>query len=208
MKWFIALLLVTINTMAFSAPDNYVGVFYCEDPKLRFVVAEKENNLFLWLPKHTMTLQKNGEGVWQNDRDITLRLYDYHAQLQMPLRTYDNCKLAKNESIWERAKLAGFDFRGIGNEPSWILILENGHKKLYIDFPLNDVTFEANVTYIPEENRTIFKADNPEIKSLVLTNKKCMDSMSGEEFHATVEFEVDSAVLGKRKVQGCGKALH
>jgi uncharacterized membrane protein len=112
------------------------------------------------------------------------------------------CHNDRRRAIWEKAKLDGVDFRAIGNEPGWVLeiqqrsrvvlVTDNGAKRVELPLPP------------PREDRdartTRWKAGELQIEAI---GRPCNDSMSGEAF----ESEVIVTWQG-RTLRGCGRALH
>lgn len=105
---------------------------------------------------------------------------------------------------WETARAAGVDFRGIGQEPGWLLdiyaqnhiVLDWNYGEQRAIFPLPEPTY-------PVEGATRYETQ-ADGHTLVVTTRRfpCQDAMSGEAFPATVEVVIDGAAL-----QGCGRSV-
>lgn len=105
---------------------------------------------------------------------------------------------------WEGARAAGVDFRAIGQEPGWILdiyqqsriVLEWNYGESRVGFPLTEPQY-------PQEGATRYET-GADAHTLVVTIRRfpCQDSMSGENFPATVEIVIDGTTLN-----GCGKGV-
>ena len=117
-----------------------------------------------------------------------------------------DCKVNRQASMWEDAKLRGADFRGLGNEPGWHVELFSGQPSLLVtDYGQSRFYFEASDPQ-PLENTegSVFTgvSQGTEIR-VTLTPGPCQDSMADLEYETRVEVEV-----GGQALQGCGRALH
>lgn len=102
------------------------------------------------------------------------------------------------------ARAAGVDFRGVGQEPGWIVdiyqrdrirvLLDYGETLL--DFPLPAPTYQV-------EGATQYSTQ-AEGRALTITIRRapCEDVMSGEPYASTVELVIDN-----RTLTGCGKSV-
>ncbi len=105
---------------------------------------------------------------------------------------------------WEHARAAGVDFRGIGQEPGWLLdvytqnyiVLDWDYGEKREIFPLPEPTY-------PVQGATRYEA-RTEAHALTITIRRfpCQDTMSGEAFPATVELDIDG-----RTLEGCGRSV-
>jgi uncharacterized membrane protein len=139
-----------------------------------------------------------GEGVevWTLEREAMLRVDgDDHSP----------CALDSQASIWEDARLRGVSFRGVGNEPGWLVeIRGDGSAKLLLDYGERELTIPAmDVDSSAADSRTIYRAvtDSHEVEVTIET-EWCPDSMSDETFDHTVALTVDD-----RSYRGCGRWL-
>ncbi len=116
------------------------------------------------------------------------------------------CKINRQESIWEAAKLDGVDFRAIGNEPGWVLeIRERNKLRFRYDYGQSEIDAIADdIVSDPDSRETVFSAttSSGELR-IVLSGKVCMDSMSDEAFRTSVLVNYMGA-----RYSGCGRALH
>ena len=107
-------------------------------------------------------------------------------------------------SPWEQARTRGITFRGIGNEPGWLVEvgageapalhaeLDYGERKIDVAHarPLTGATGYAGIT-----------GDGIEVK-LQLRHADCSDGMSDETYPASTELKV-----GDKTYTGCGRFL-
>lgn len=127
------------------------------------------------------------------------------ALIEIDGRRYTGCRARPAEAAWEQARVDGVEFRALGNEPGWIL----------------EVDEDAGIAFVTDYGRTRHAFDRPQkIEAagsgqvdyraegsdgsirVVLAFEICRDDMSGEPFpvRATV-------TLAGRTYRGCGRSL-
>ncbi|HET8727046.1 MAG TPA: hypothetical protein VFO41_06005 [Alphaproteobacteria bacterium] len=107
-------------------------------------------------------------------------------------------------SPWDRARLRGVDFRAIGQEPGWLVDIEDGERitvltdygqsRTIVPAPAPETDGQARTTY--------FVATGTHTLTVVLEDAPCQDVMSGEAFPVTVTMELDGQAY-----RGCGRYL-
>jgi putative lipoprotein len=105
---------------------------------------------------------------------------------------------------WEAARAAGVDFRAVGQEPGWMIdIYTRGIIQFVWDYGESYAAFAVAEPTYPQEGSTRYQAHS-DGRSLVVTIRRapCEDSMSGEDFPASVEVVIDG-----RTLSGCGRSL-
>jgi uncharacterized membrane protein len=135
----------------------------------------------------------DGREIWSRGTEVTVALPGVERQ---------SCDAVGPVGPWEGAALLGVDFRGLGQEPGWILDIDLERWILYVgDYAT--VRFAAPV---PEPDRDVsgvvtFDAET-EVHHLIVRIEPtpCNDSMSGQPFSHTVRLDVDGRVLS-----GCGR---
>ncbi len=157
---------------------------------------------WLFLPGQTLKASRavSASGARYDAGDVTLWLKGEEGLLIQPGQPDQHCRNNRRAAIWEGAKLDGMDFRGIGNEPPWILelwpeevVLKTGYEQQRRAWPRPEpVTLERASRF-----------DLGDGVSVVLEGKACADTMSGEGFETTV-----TVTDGGRTYSGCGRALH
>jgi putative lipoprotein len=105
---------------------------------------------------------------------------------------------------WEDARRRGIEFRAIGQEPGWMLEIDNekslylladyGEKKVTLPSPAPTRDSSGTVTYdaVSEEHRV----------TVVIRKLVCYDGMSGFEFTHSVNVTFDG-----KEYRGCGRQL-
>lgn len=105
---------------------------------------------------------------------------------------------------WEGARAAGVDFRGVGQEPGWIMdIYTRGIIKLAWAYGENFAQFAVTQPANGPEGTTLWQgsADGRDIAVTIL-RAPCQDAMSGEAYPSTVEVVIDGQTL-----RGCGRSV-
>lgn len=105
---------------------------------------------------------------------------------------------------WEGARAAGVDFRGVGQEPGWMIDIHQENRiVLLLDYGESIAEFPLTEPQYPQEGATLYQTSSGS-RTLVVTISRspCQDSMSGEAFPATVEVAIDG-----RTLNGCGRTV-
>ncbi|UCG85887.1 MAG: MliC family protein [Gemmatimonadota bacterium] len=183
-------------TMVYECGDDY-----------RFVARIQGDTAWAFLPGQTVALlQVPAESGAQYELGgMALWIDGEGARLTQGDDAGWECVNNRRRAIWEHAKLNGADFRAVGNEPGW-------HMELYPDVVVLVADYGA-VSYefaTPEPTtdssaiRTTYHSTNDSHQlTLVIEGRRCRDTMSGEEFAATVTVTIDA-----RTLSGCGRPLH
>jgi putative lipoprotein len=105
---------------------------------------------------------------------------------------------------WDDARQRGVDFRAIGQEPGWLLEIDQG-KSMYLlaDYGERKVTVP---TPTPQRDSTgtityDTTAEGHHLTAVIRT-RVCHDAMSGEEFTHEVTVTLDG-----KEYRGCGRVL-
>jgi uncharacterized membrane protein len=137
-----------------------------------------------------------------SDGSFELRIEGEQAQWGRSGKPLQTCRNDRRRAIWERAKLDGVDFRAVGNEPAWVLeIQQQSRIVLLTDYGAKRVELPLPP---PEEDREARKTrwDAGELQVEAIAHP-CNDSMSGEAFESEVVVTWQGQTL-----RGCGRALH
>jgi uncharacterized membrane protein len=182
-------------------------VYECADD-MHFVTQAQDAGIWIFLPDKTLKLFpiESASGTKFSASGVTFLAKGEEAQLSNGKRIYRECKINRQQSIWETAKLNGVDFRAIGNEPGWYLELRNAETiKLAMDYGATISYFKTPEPVSDQQSRkTQYKTSNDEhVLVLTLEGKPCQDTMSDENFATTVVIRLDD-----KEYMGCGRALH
>lgn len=105
---------------------------------------------------------------------------------------------------WEEARARGVDFRGLGQEPGWVLeIREGAELRLLADYGQRQVSVPHPERVQEGAGRVRYhgRGDHGELRVLIEATT-CHDVMSGEEFPARV-----TVLLDGTEYEGCGRWL-
>ncbi len=141
-------------------------------------------------------------GARYANKVFEIRIVGEQARLGEPGGEQRWCHNDRRRAVWEHAKLDGADFRAVGNEPGWNLVIMAGSRIILvsdygasrIEVPLPEPTVDSNA------RTTRWKAGE---LILEVAGRPCRDSMSGEAFESTVMVTTRTETL-----HGCGRALH
>ncbi len=181
-------------------------VYECSDG-YGFTTSIDGKQAWLFLPEHSIKLfhVPSASGVKYTNQKIMLWSKGDEARLENGTQEHLACKNNRAKAIWEHAKLSGVSFRGLGNEPSWVLELVNGNTIIFSHFydKINVYVFKK-----PEPDqiaaKTVYKARNDlHVITVTISGKACQDTMSGESFESSVTVKLDEILY-----MDCGRALY
>jgi uncharacterized membrane protein len=181
-------------------------VFECGDD-YTFVARIQGDTAWVFLPGHTVALLQvpSGSGARYERENVVLWTKGEEALLQHGDAADRECVNNRRSAIWEHAKLNGADFRAVGNEPGWHLVIYPDRIVLVADYGAATYEFDTTEpTTDPTAAQTTYRtANDSHILTLLIEGRRCMDTMSDEEFEVTVTVTIDGQTL-----HGCGRALH
>jgi uncharacterized membrane protein len=111
-------------------------------------------------------------------------------------------------AVWEAAKARGVRFRGIGQEPGWIVDIlgDPGSERLELTADYGEITLSFDSVTREEKSDpalTFYRGKSLEHSIEVqIAPEKCADTMSGQPYDHTVVVHFDG-----RELRGCGKKL-
>jgi uncharacterized membrane protein len=207
-------------------PDKRVLAMDCAG---RHVVLEvSDSQAWLFLPDRSveMTQYFFNDGLvrfghWNSgdmnplDMQVTGETGDYQMDLAVVLAdesinleergTRIDCTVDRPESRFEAAKLGGADFRGLGNEPGWELVIWPDRMRLSYDYGNAEVQVPVTAPEsLQDGTGSRFRGESDgQVLEVVLRPGPCHDSMSDQVFETRVSVSLDG-----RNFTGCGKALH
>lgn len=208
-------------------PGKRVLALDCDGRSVVLEVSDSKAWLFLPDQSLEMTPYFFNDGLvrfghWNSgdmnplDMQVTGETGDYQMGLAVVLAdesiyleesgTRIDCTVDRPESRFEAAKLGGADFRALGNEPGWELVIWWDRMRLIYDYGVSE--FEVPLAGEPEDledetgSRFWGEVDG-QVLEVVLRLGPCHDSMSDQVFETRVSVSLDG-----RNFTGCGKALH
>jgi uncharacterized membrane protein len=104
---------------------------------------------------------------------------------------------------WDAARRQGVDFRAVGQEPGWLLDVDDGRALRYLgDYGETRLTAPAPPPDVAADGTRTWRARTG-ARALVVVARPtpCHDAMSGAAFTHTVTVRLDD-----REVRGCGQS--
>jgi putative lipoprotein len=126
------------------------------------------------------------------------------AALETPAGSHRDCTGVLAETPWAVARLLGNDFRAVGQEPGWMVEIDEG-RGMHVIADYGEVDFQtpAPSTRRSDDGTIVHTARTSDhAVTITITDVECQDVMSGEEFPVSVTLELDG-----REYRGCGRTL-
>jgi membrane-bound inhibitor of C-type lysozyme len=189
-----------------SSQQASIWVYDCGSD-FKFTARFRDNQVILDLPSETLTLPQviSASGARFSNEAVTFWEKGREASLEGGAYAYQGCKASAAQNPWEAAGLMGVTYRAIGQEPGWMLQIQDGKRILLIaDYGENRVSAEPAPApqSLPGGGRRYEAQTGSGTLSVVIENKPCNDVMSGEPFPDTV-----TVMLNGRQYHGCGRSL-
>jgi heat shock protein HslJ len=127
------------------------------------------------------------------------------ATLETAAGKYEGCQGQPADAPWDEARLLGIEFRAVGQEPGWVLELDQGRSLRYLrDYGKTEVLAPAPEPIRDSVTATATYRAQSEGRALevVIREAPCADAMSGEQHSHTVTVRLDQS-----EVNGCGRTL-
>lgn len=129
------------------------------------------------------------------------------ALLEWQGRTYETRVATPDIDVWERARAADVDFRGVGSEPGWLVEIRSGDSMhLLLDYGTTVLITPLSEFGIHYGTNMRTYSSAPPVSPFHITvrieERVCHDAMSGEGFTSSVTLELPDAVY-----EGCGRDL-
>jgi uncharacterized membrane protein len=130
-------------------------------------------------------------------QDTAVRVPDTSAEDTFP-------DFEASAQVDEQARQRGVAFRAVGQEPGWLLEIDQERITLLTDYATDTlVTAVPRPTTDQGTRTTVYRAatDDQEVR-ITIRVEPCVDVMSGQGFPATV-----TVVLNGVEYRGCGRSL-
>jgi putative lipoprotein len=181
-------------------------VFACPDgPEI--VVRVDGERAAVFAPGMTYLLPHvpAASGARYSDGTATFWSKGEEAFFELPIGSWSGCRNDRGKAVWEHAKLDGADFRAVGNEPGWVLVMypdrwvfETGYGETRVEVPA------VPPATPPDAARTVWESEaGGHHLRIVAEPGPCRDSMADLTFETRVIVELDGV-----RHEGCGKPLH
>ena len=176
-------------------------VFDC-DNQSSYIVRTNKINAWLFHLDGTEQLSviQSDIGEQYSGEGFKLWINDQQTQIIEPSGKQLACDNNRKQAIWEHAKLNGADFRAIGNEPGWNLVMDSSRIILMSSYGAYRTEVKAPSPIVSNKTRTT-RWETAEL-TLEISENYCRDTMSGEVFDFKVLVRTEKEVL-----QGCGREL-
>ncbi len=127
-----------------------------------------------------------------------------NAEVEVIGKRFSDCAIAWTHSQREEARIRGVWVWASGNEPDWIIEIGDTSFVLITDLGQNRQEFRTPIPVRVAGTGSIrYQISNDHEIDLVLTEKLCRDSMSGEYFFAEATLTLDGVTM-----PGCGDFLY
>ena len=183
-----------------SAIETYV--FECDDGS-SYVMRTRPDEAWIFLPQGSPRLSpvSTSSGKRYAGEGFAVHILGETAQILVPGQAPKQCRNNRRKAVWERAKLDGADFRAVGNEPGWDLVIMDDRIVLNTDYGATRIVVPLPQPVTDQKNRTtVWKARD---LTLEVIGRPCSDTMADETYESTVTVR-----LPEQTLHGCGMALH
>lgn len=170
-----------------------------------FIARTGPGEMAVWLEERYLILSsvRSASGSKYTEGDVTFWSKGNEAILYIGNQRFDDCTLAPHRAPWEDARRRGVDFRAVGNEPGWVLEIQNDRHLLFIaDYGMNRVLIENPVLSV-QGSHSIYEAHNKtDTLKIDIVDEQCTDSMKGNTFASQV-----TLYWNGNTYIGCGSTL-
>ncbi|MGH9796478.1 MAG: META domain-containing protein [Candidatus Acidiferrales bacterium] len=194
-----------IQQSAPATAEATTSVYTCPDG-FRFSVRVQGESAVVALPTETHTLPQvvAASGTRYEAGGVVFWSKGQQALLETGAAVRRDCQGVPAATPWEVARLLGVEFRAIGQEPGWVLELDQGRTIRFIgDYGNTRVNIPAPEPVRDASGAVTYMA-RTEAHNLVLVVREtpCQDVMSGERFPYTATVTLDG-----KELKGCGRTL-
>ncbi len=188
-----------------NPPPSAVRTYFFEcDDGSSYVLRTRPDEAWIFLAGDARRLSPfpAEKGTKYGGGGFEIHIQGENAQIVETGKSPRQCRNNGRKAVWERAKLDGADFRAVGNEPGWELLIIDGRIILDTDYGTTRIEVPLPTPSTDRKKRTtVWKTEG---LTLQITGKRCADTMADEAYESTV-----TVILpGGQTLQGCGKALH
>jgi putative lipoprotein len=180
-------------------------VYACADG-FRFSARAEADSVAISSPRRSATLRRTraASGAKYAGGEIVFWSKGAEASLDEGPITHTDCRARVASSPWEAAAMLGIDFRAVGQEPGWILELDEGRWLRFVGNYGELTMFGESPEAAPAPDGGVSYRLRDGGRELLATIRElpCQDAMSGESFSHTVAIRLDETEL-----RGCGRPL-
>jgi len=177
-------------------------VFACAD-RSNYVVRTRPGSAWVFRPEGSLQLSEvpGNAGTRFVGEDFELHIQGETAQITEAGAKPKPCRNDRRKAVWERAKLNGADFRAVGNEPGWELLIIDGRIILTTDYSVTHI--EAPLPPAVTDQKTLTTVWKCNALTVEASARRCRDTMTDTAYESTVTVRLPGKTL-----HGCGMALH
>jgi putative lipoprotein len=104
---------------------------------------------------------------------------------------------------WNNAHARGIEFRAVGQEPGWYLEIDAEREIHFVyDYAEREARMPAPKPIVDGASTTYVSRSGDHVLRVMIEERPCTDTMSGQAFSHTVYVRIDGAVY-----EGCGQEL-
>jgi putative lipoprotein len=155
----------------------------------------------------TRTLSQVRSASGARYQDATMQFWNKGntATFERPSAAAIECREIRSKSLLEDARVRGVTFRGIGNEPGWLLEIGPASRLMFEDgYGSMRVIFQSLPPRTDSPSGITVHESTSSAQQLKVTLRRqtCADTMSDETYPYSVDIEIDGM-----KRRGCGLSL-
>lgn len=171
----------------------------------RFSVRVTRDSATLRLGARSVTIPQvvAASGTRYEGQGIIFWSKGLEAMLEMSGASRQGCIGQEARTPWVESRLLGYDFRAVGQEPGWMVEIDDGKEiHLSLDYGERQIHAPAPAPITSGGVTTHRTRAGTDDLTVTIRQERCVDTMSGEEYPASVTLR-----LGARDLQGCGRKL-
>ena len=192
-----------VDESAQAAEVSRTLVYECDQDELVASVREEQLTLYLGEEIYELSRVVSASGEKYEVGQTSVWSKGDSALITIRGNRYTNCRLDVSRAPWEEARRRGVEFRGLGQEPGWIVEITPGGKILLVTGYGKQRWLFDTPDPVQSDDATVYQTSaNGKRLKISLQTEHCQDIMSGEVFENAVIVELD-----ERRLQGCGSAL-
>lgn len=176
------------TTRAYQCDDGY-----------RFVARFEPERVWLFVGQRTQSLPQipSTSGIHYTDGRHTFRDRNGEASVETPGESHARCVNRPAAVPWEEARLNGVDFRAAGQDPPWVLEVDEGSGIVFDDGKTRSM-------FPPAKRDGLVEMSSSASRSITIerVRTECTEPASGERLEFRVRVEVDG-----HEYRGCGRDL-
>ena len=188
-----------------AIPRTITYVFECDDYEI--IARFETKDALVQTPDGSFRLPpaETADGNSFSNGQATLWRDGETASFEIDGRRYESCQNNKQRAIWQDAKMRGVSFRGVGNEPGWVLEIDSQITIFRTNYGEDEFAFPTSIPELDSETMaaTYTMSARGHTLKVMLRHETCADTMADSQFETSVEVLLD----GETQYNGCGRTL-